>query len=50
MTPVKKLKREELVYSKSKDTTRLKYPEKMSPSGVKSQFTKIMVDKSKKKM
>ena len=50
LTPVKKLKREELVYSKSGDTTRVKYPEKMSSGGVKSQLSKIMVEKSKKPM
>ena len=48
--PTMSLKKEMTTYSKSGDTTKVKYPEKVSPKGVKSQLTKIMVDKSKKKM
>ncbi len=48
--PTMSLKKEMTTYSKSGDTTKVKYPEKVSPKGVKSQLSKIMVEKSKKPM
>jgi hypothetical protein len=46
--PTMSLKKEMTTYSKSGDTTKVQYPERISSGGVKSQLTKITVSKKKK--